>query len=124
MRYTIKINHDKKYISYSHSGLIERKEIGEVWIQLINMKEFRQEKYNLLSDFRGAKFDFCAKELSVIELFLDSIRIILDGKRNAVIVDTPYETVISMLFENSLSKKMNFHVKTFSTLDSAIDFLM
>lgn len=50
MGISIKINHEKKYIHYSHNGIIERKEIGEVWRQLLTMTEFTQMKYNLLSD--------------------------------------------------------------------------
>ncbi len=124
MNYSIIINHKKKYISYTHTGTIERKEIGEVWRKLLDMNEFTQEKYNLLTDYRGARFDFSFNELSVIELFLESIKPILDGKRNAVITDSPNETVISMIIENSMNKKTNFHVKIFSTTESAERFLL
>lgn len=124
MSYLIKLNHENKYVHYSHTGIIERKEIGEVWEKLLDMDEFTQNKYNLLSDYRGAKFNFDVFEIDVIEFFLESIKIVLDGKRNAVIVEKPHEAVISMMIENKINKKINFHVKIFSTEEAAIRFLL
>lgn len=123
MKYLIIINHDKKYIHYSHSGLVERSEIGQAWGELLNLEEFSKLKYNLLSDYRGAKFNFTASETNVIENFLLSIKPILDGKRNAVIVDKPSETVISLLFEAKMASKINFQIKTFYTEEAAVSFL-
>lgn len=119
MGQSIKINHEKKYIHYSHNGIIDRNDIGEVWRQLLAMPEFTQEKYNLLSDYRGATFNFTPAEIGVIDSFLQSIKAVLDGKKNAVIVDNPAGTVISMLFEN----RVNFQVKTFCTVQAALKFL-
>lgn len=33
--YSITIDYEKKYIHYSHKGKISRKEIGDVWIELL-----------------------------------------------------------------------------------------
>ena len=123
MSYSIKIDHEKKYIHYSHDGLIKRKEIGDVWIELSNIKEFSTGKYNLLSDYRNGIFNFSVKDINVIEEFLKSKKEMLEGKKNSVIVDNPADTVIGFLFENNMSKEINFHVKTFSTLNAAISFL-
>ena len=124
MGYSLTIHHDKKYIHYTHDGVIERKEIGEVWSQLLKTAEFTEKKYNLLSDYRGATFNFSVSDLDVIENFLESLKNILTGKKNAVIVEAPHETVISILFENKMSRKINFHVKTFSTEEAAIYYLL
>lgn len=121
MGHSIKFNHEKKYLHYSHQGIVDRKDIGEVWKQLLSMPEFTQKKYNLLSDYRGAKFNFTPLEIDVIDSFLQSIKTIIDGKKNAVIVDFPEETVISILFEYN---KMNFQVKTFCTEEAALRFLL
>lgn len=123
MIYSIKVNHEKKYIHYSHQGRIERKEIGEVWTQLLNMEEFTLGKYNLLSDYRGAMFNFTITETDVIEKFLESIKTVLHGKKNAVIVERPQETAIASLFEYKTCDKIHFHVKTFTTEEAAIRFL-
>ncbi len=123
MNHSIQLNHEKKYIHYSHQGIIERKEIGIVWTQLLSMEEFTLGRYNLLSDYRGATFNFTITETDVIEHFLESIKTVLQGKRNAVIVDKPQETAIASLFEYNTCDKINFHVKTFSTEEAAIRFL-
>ena len=123
MPYTLTINHELKFVHYAHKGKISRDEIGEAWKELLGMKEFRELKYNLLSDYRGGSFQFNASELDVIDNFLDSIKTILKGKRNAVIVDNPSEAAISFLFEHHKNKEINFHVKTFSTESAAFRFL-
>jgi len=123
MGYSIKIDHDNKYIHYSHQGKISRKEIGDAWIELLNMTEFSKEKYNLLSDYRNGIFDFNIENIGAIEEFLKANQDILNGKKNAVIVDNPNETVIAMMFENNMQIKINYAVKTFSTLKAAIKYL-
>jgi len=122
--YSITIDHEKKYIHYSHKGKISRKEIGDVWIELLNTSEFSKGKYNLLSDYRDGIFDFDIKSVEVIEDFLKANQVVLNGKKNAVIVRNPEETVIAMLFENKMQIEINYYVKTFSTLDAAIRFLI
>ncbi len=124
MGYSIKIDHDNKYIHYSHQGKISRKEIGDAWIELLNMTEFSKEKYNLLSDYRNGIFDFNIENIGAIEEFLKANQDILKGKKNAVIVDNPNETVIAMMFENNMQIKINYAVKTFSTLNAAIKYLI
>ena len=123
MPYTLTINHELKFVHYAHKGKITRDEIGEAWKELLNMEEFTKLKYNLLSDYRGGSFQFNASELEVIDNFLDSIKIILKGKRNAVIVDNPSEAAISFMFEHHKTKEINFNVKTFSTESAAFKFL-
>jgi hypothetical protein len=124
MNYSIQLNHEKKYIHYSHKGIIERKEIGEAWAQLLETEEFTLGRYNLLSDYRGATFNFTITETDVIEKFLESIKKILYNKRNSVIVDNPQETAISVFFEYETCCRLNFHVKTFSTEEAAVRFLI
>jgi hypothetical protein len=123
MSYSITINHEQKYITYAHSGPIERVEIGDVWRELLTTDEFTAKNYNLLSDYRGATFQFSVDDKPIIDEFLLSIKTVLNGKRNAVIVENPHETVISILFENEMSKKINFHVKTFSTEEAALKYV-
>lgn len=122
--YSITINHEKKYIHYSHQGKISRKEMGDVWIELLNMTEFSKEKYNLLSDYRNGVFDFNIENIDVIEDFLKANQDVLKGKKNAVIVDNPNETVIAMMFENKMQIEIDFYVKTFSTLEAAIKYIV
>lgn len=124
MSCSIIIDHENKYIHYSHQGRISRKEIGDVWEELLNLTEFSKEKYNLLSDYRNGVFDFSIDKIDVIKDFLIANQDVLKGKKNAVIVDNPGETAIAMMFENEMQIQFNFYVKTFSTLEAAVDFLV
>jgi len=124
MAYSITINHQLKIIHYKHNGIIERNTIGEAWKELLSINEFTELKYNLLSDYRNGTFNFKANEINVIESFLHSIKDILSGKKNSVIVSNPNDTLVSLLFENKKSKEINFIVKTFSTESAALAFLI
>ncbi|MBS4061444.1 MAG: hypothetical protein KG029_13680 [Bacteroidetes bacterium] len=124
MNYSLEINHEKKYIHYRHSGTIVRQEIRQVWEQLILMPEFCRENYNLISDYQDARFAFSIKDKPIVDAFLEFLKDILKDKRNAVIVDGPNETLFSLMFENTANKKLNFNIKTFTTLESAINFLL
>ncbi|KAF0128403.1 MAG: hypothetical protein FD155_3275 [Bacteroidetes bacterium] len=124
MNHSFEINHEKKYIHYRHSGTIERQDVRRAWEQLILMPEFSRENYNLISDYRDAKFAFTTKDIPIVDSFLISLKDILKDKRNAVIVDGPNETLFSLMYETTASKKLDFHIKTFTTLESAINFLL
>ncbi len=88
------------------------------------MPEFCRENYNLISDYRDARFAFSIKDKPIVDAFLEFLKDILKDKRNAVIVDGPNETLFSLMFENTANKKLNFNIKTFTTLESAINFLL
>jgi hypothetical protein len=80
MNYSIEVLHDQKIIVYEHEGKIRRDEIGDVWRELLKMKEFTSEGYNLLSDYSNGKFDFSIGEMALIDDFLKSLKHILFGK--------------------------------------------
>ena len=124
MNYTLTVDSELKIIRHRHSGLIERKELGEVWQQLLSMKEFTELEYNLLSDYRNAKFNFSVEDTPAISTFLNSLSHILKGKREVVIVDDPHATAIAILFENELLQTIGFEVKVFSTESAALKWLI
>jgi len=125
MNYTIKIDHKLKIIRYSHSGLIERKEeIGKAWEELLSLKEFTELNYNLLSDYRNSTFNLPFEDIGLIIDFLYSIKHILNGKKQSMILDDPKSTAMSLLFEIEIYKKMNFSVKIFSTEEGALSWLI
>jgi len=123
MGYTIEINNRLRIIEYRHEGNIVRHELGEAWQDLLKILEFTQEGYGLLADYRKATFDFVVEDTDVIDDFLLSIKDVLKGKKEAVLVDNPFATVISYLYEKKTQKKLGFTVKTFSTENAAIRWL-
>lgn len=92
------------------------------WQDILNYNEFTHNGYNVLADLREGTFDFSVEELDAIMEFLSSIQRTLKGKRMAVIVDKPKETVISMLFEYPAKKRFGFNIKTFTTLEAGVEF--
>lgn len=58
MGFTIKIDDKLKIIRYRHKGIVNKKEIGKAWQQLILIKEFTEQNYHLLSDYRNSIFKF------------------------------------------------------------------
>lgn len=123
MKYSINVDHEPKIIRYKHSGIISADDIGQAWQEFLSMNEFTRLKYNLLSDYRGAKFDIPLKKVEEIVEFMFQIKDIVNGKHQALIVDDPYATAVSMLFEADVYKKVGFLVNVFTTEKAALYWL-
>uniref|UniRef100_UPI0032175D8E hypothetical protein n=1 Tax=uncultured Draconibacterium sp. TaxID=1573823 RepID=UPI0032175D8E len=124
MNYTIEIDHELKIIRYKHSGIIEADEIHKAWKEFLKMEEFTILKYNLLSDYRGAKFNIKVDFLPALIEFMTSIQDIVKGKKQCIIVDDPYSTAASILFEQEVNAKVGFIVKVFTTKQAALNWLI
>lgn len=123
MNYTITVEHELRIIRYTHSGLIKAADIGEVWQQLLAMKEFTQLNYNLFSDYRNGDFQIPLVFLPYLIEFMRTIESIVKGKKQALILDDPRNVAISMLFENKVYHEIGFNVKIFTTEASALRWL-
>ncbi len=123
MSFTIDIDHTNKLIRYQHGGEINKGNIGEAWNQFLQLKEFTDLKYNLLSDYSDAKFLMNYKEINEISGFLSRIKEILEGKKQAIVLLEPVSTALSMLLEGEVNKQIGFIVKVFSTKKAAIQWL-
>jgi hypothetical protein len=121
--YKIETDYKLNIIRYSHSGNIPLKEIGDVWKELLNMNEFVNLKYNLLSDYRNANFEFSVSNSDVIMDFFQTIKHILNGKKEAVITDKPLTTAVSIMFEKKTLSELGFDVRVFSTENAALAWL-
>jgi hypothetical protein len=124
MNYEIKIDHKLKIIRYRHSGIIHDVDIEQAWGEFLNIKEFTQDKYNLLSDYRNGKIEIPRSSLPDIIAFMQAIREIVNGKKQSIIVSDPYSTAASILFENAAYKNVGFIIKVFSTEEAAINWLV
>jgi hypothetical protein len=124
MNFTIDVDHQKRLIRYKHSGDIPKDDIGQAWQQFLKLKEFTHEKYNLLSDYRKSKFIFEFEDLNLITNFLSTLKAVLNGKKQALILDEPESTALSLLFEGDVTEKTGFIVKVFSTEEEAVKWLM
>ncbi len=124
MSYSIKVDHQNKLIRYRHSGQIKIEDIGKAWDEFLKLKEFTEQGYNLLSDYRDGVFDMKIETVYEIVQILVPLKPILSGKKQSMILGDPYSTAGSMLFENEVYEKVGFLVKVFSTKKAAMDWVM
>ncbi len=123
MKYCIQIDHDLKVIRYQHSGIIYSEDIEQAWGEFLNLQEFTQLKYHLLSDYRKGQFHMSFRDLPSIIEFMRPIENIVRGKKQALIVDNPNDVAGSILFMNNVYKEVGFNIQVFSTENAAINWL-
>jgi hypothetical protein len=123
MNFTIEFDHENKLIFYKHTGIIKKEDIGAAWDVFLGSQEFTQKRYNLLSDYRASEFKMAFTEIDLICDFLAGISPIINGKKQALIVDMPMNTALSQLFASEVNKQNGFIVKVFSTENHAIQWL-
>lgn len=124
MNYSIEIDHKNQFKKYTHSGIITADDIGFVWEnELLARKEFTELKYNLLTDYREAKFDIPISLFQEIVDFMQAIKSIIKGKKQSNIVDDPYSTAATVIFENRVITQVGFLVKVFNTEEAALLWL-
>lgn len=125
MNYNITIDHQSRLIRYKHSGTLEQQEIGYVWTnEFLKMREFTQLQYNLFSDYSDAKFNIPTSFLPELIAFMKEIEPIVRGKKQGIVVDDPYSTAASLIFEHEVNKAVGFQVKVFNTHKAALNWLL
>lgn len=77
----------------------------------------------MLSDYSGGKFDIPSKKLEEIVDFMKNIEGIVRGKRQAIIIDDPYSTAVSILFQQDVYKEVGFEIEIFYSEIAAIKWL-
>ena len=123
MKHSIAIDHAKKLIIYRHSGEVGAEAIGKAWEEFMNIPAFTQQKYNLFSDYRNSIFNFEVSDVDKIVDHLYLLKDIIKDKKQALLIDKPISTALSMLFEEKVKERVGFDVKVFSTEKAAYDWL-
>ena len=124
MSYKINIDTENKIIRYQHSGNIDKENIGKAWSEFLRMKEFTELQYNLLSDYSEAKFNMVREDVDLITNFLLTLKDILKDKKQALIIDEPFSTALSILFQGEVNRVIGFEVRIFSTKEAAFNWLI
>ena len=124
MNYSIETDTVRRLVVYTHTGVIESTDIAEVWRIILTKPEFTESDYDLLTDYRNSSFNFSLDKIDKISDFLNSLKHILSGKKQAVITDNPHNTAISVFFENETYETIGFRVKVFSSYEAAITWLV
>ncbi len=123
MSYTIHSDKNLKIIKHKLIGDLDESNLGKAWEKIVQMEEFRKFGYNVLSDYREAKFKFTIKETDILDDIISNYKTLLDGKKGAVIVNVPLYTAISVLISEKFRNVPNYKVKIFSTEEAAIEWL-
>jgi len=89
----------------------------------MQLKEFTELKYNLLSDYRNSQFNLLLDDVDLVVLHLLQLKTILKGKKQGLILDQPISTALSMIFEEKVKAKIGFDVHVFSTEKAALVWL-
>lgn len=92
-------------------------------MDLLQLPEFTLYNYNLLTDYRKGVPDFSINDIDIIVDTLSNINDIIDGKKQAFLVEESHSTTISMVFESGVYKKTGFICNTFITEMAAIYWL-
>ena len=122
--FTIAINHLFKIIRYKHTGSIKKEDLDAAWNELIQIKEFTQLDYNLLSDYRESKFDIPLTSIDAILEDMKPMKPFLEGKKQSFIIDDPMSMAIAMLFMKDAFNKIGFKIESFSTEKAAVAWLL
>ncbi len=122
--FTIAIDHHFKIIRYKHTGSIKKEDLDAAWSELIQIKEFTQFGYNLLSDYRDSIFDIPLTLKDAIFKEMMPLKVFLEGKKQSLIIDNPLSMALAMLFVKDAFKKIGFKIESFSTEEAAIAWLM
>jgi hypothetical protein len=124
MNYTLQLEPKSKIVNYVHLGILDKKDIGDVWQELLITYEFTEGGYNLLSDYRGSKFNLQEEDVDLICGFLGQLEKILRGKKQAIVIEDPLSTALTMLFESKINNQIGFDVRVFCTVEAAREWLI
>jgi hypothetical protein len=121
---SLDLDDERKLVIIKHIGDVTFASLAHGWLTLLHTKAFKDKGYNLLSDYRGAKFTFKLNELIVARKFMKDFKTVLKGKKVAVITDEPYITAISTLFEIYAYEDAELILKIFATEKAALKWVM
>ncbi len=113
----------------SETGILESKFIGEVYLKeiidyIISTKENNSypRLLKIITDANHANFNFSINDLEEIIIENEKSLEKYDGIIDAIIVDNPKNTAISMFYkELKINDKYKFEI--FSTKEAALDWL-
>jgi hypothetical protein len=120
-QHSINVNHEKNYVELKFMGNIFGDQIAEAWEELLSNKYFAEKKYNLLTDYRFCQMHFMDAEST--NEFLKSVINIIDGKKEALVIQDPDNTARSMFLISNVSAELNYCMKIFYSHETAIQWL-
>lgn len=96
--YEHRIDHQRLIIFRDFHNEISLEEIKASWNNVLQKREFLEQNYDLVSDYRNVKLDVHLKQMSEVYRFYHQNKDQLTGSRHAVIADSPVPTAFSTFF--------------------------
>jgi len=121
---SLDIDDDLKLVIHKHIGDVTPTSLANAWLTFMQTRAFKEMGYNLLSDYRDAKFTFILEELVTARGYLKRNRPILQGKKEAIITNEPYTTAVSALFERYAKEDAGLELRIFVTESAALRWIM
>ena len=103
-------------------GKVSVEEIASAYNQIASETPFT-ESLKVLTDCRGAHFDF---KLNQIKEIYNAAKLVLDSYssiKDAIVIDKPYETAIATLFKEPIQLE-NYNFNIFTTDEAAMRWLL
>lgn len=117
MDFSLEKDHKKQIIIRTFFGEPDMECIRNSWIQLLDMKEFREDNYSLLSDYSRASVTLEPLEINEAVKFYKSFNLFRKSK-HAVVTTQPVTTAYSTILESK-----GYCYKTFSNKEAALSWL-
>lgn len=111
-------------VVHQYKGTVTPKELGNAWNTFMHLKVFRENKYDLISNYGNARFDFKIEDLEIAKKFLRKHRQTLIGKREAIVTNDPYTVALCVLFKHHAEREAGLTVNIFSSEEGALKWLL
>mgnify|MGYP006287599587 CR=1 FL=1 len=113
------LDHSRQVIYREFKNLLNLEDIRESWNIILNTKEFVDDDYDLISDYRQVEMKINFRQIFEVLRFYSQNKDYIKGSNHAVITDSPRPAAFSTFFERNASLLFPINYKTFSSYDKA-----
>ena len=122
--YWIDIDYHLQLIRCKYIGTVCPEELCKAREEVIQISRVKEGKYYYLTDYRDVDFDFKVECLDKVWSLIDSNKEILQGTREAILINKPRTCAYCMILKIECEKmKLDYKVCLFSTMEAALWWL-
>jgi len=116
-------DHNRRVIYREFENHLYLEDIRESWNIILDTKEFVDNDYDLVSDYRQVVMKIGFRQIFEVLRFYSRNKDYIKGSNHAVITDSPRPTAFSTFFEGKASVFYPINYKTFSSYNKALEWL-
>jgi hypothetical protein len=120
---TYRVNTESGIVESIFEGVVGIQEIAE-HIKKLGSDESLPADLRILTDTRNAVFDFNTKSIDLLIEALKNSNIKHTSIKDAIIQDSPDITAYAFIYGKMISHRQNHQLRIFSTISSAINWLL